>query len=42
MRFYTYNVVRGGGHSRDVEYTGVDVTGVVVLGTVNGVGTPED
>lgn len=39
---YTYDVVRGGGHSGNVEYTGIDVTGVVVLRTVNGVGTPED
>lgn len=39
---YTYDVVQGGGHSRNVEYTGIDITGVVVLSTVNGVGTPED
>lgn len=42
MRFYTYDVVRGGGHRGNVEYTGIDVTGVVVLSTVNGIGTPED
>lgn len=42
MRFYIYDVVRGGGYSGNVEYIGIDVIGVVVFGIVNGVGILED